>query len=211
MDAAGLNSRDAVGDPYPEIVVANGSLWLLEHDGTLRWGPLNPPGFGYLGPVTIADFDGDGRAEIGVGRRLNYSVVEGYGHVRWTADAALDAAGCETWVLAGIETHVCVNQTAHDLLERGLAVHVAADAVSSRTERNRDLGLAKMAAAGAVDCYPSKAYLIRKTPKGEQTCLIDIEKIFRGQVPDVCLRDGDILAVGIDPDDPKAKPSPASP
>jgi nicotinamidase-related amidase len=63
---------------------------------------------------------------------------------------ALEAAGCDTWVLAGIETHVCVNQTAHDLLARGLAVHVAADAVSSRTERNRDLGLAKMAAAGAV-------------------------------------------------------------
>ena len=62
----------------------------------------------------------------------------------------METAGCDTWVLAGIETHVCVNQTAHDLLARGLAVHVAADAVSSRTERNRDLGLAKMAAGGAV-------------------------------------------------------------
>ena len=53
-----------------------------------------------------------------------------------------------TWVVAGIETHVCVNQTVHDLLERGFGVQVAADAVS-RTGRNRDLGLAKMTAAGA--------------------------------------------------------------
>ncbi len=77
--------------------------------------------------------------------KLRFSAcgVEGF-------DAALSDAGCRTWLLAGIETHVCVNQTAHDLARWGHTVHVAADAVSSRTERNRDLGLAKMAAAGAI-------------------------------------------------------------
>ncbi len=50
---------------------------------------------------------------------------------------------------AGIEAHVCVNQTVHDLLELGFQVQVAADAVSSRTPRNRELGMAKMTAAGA--------------------------------------------------------------
>ncbi len=53
-------------------------------------------------------------------------------------------------VVCGIETHVCVSQTVHDLLARGLEVHVAADAVSSRTPENRELGLAKMERAGAV-------------------------------------------------------------
>jgi nicotinamidase-related amidase len=53
-------------------------------------------------------------------------------------------------LVCGIESHVCVSQTAHDLLERGLEVHVAGDAVSSRTAGNRDLGLHKMEAAGAV-------------------------------------------------------------
>jgi Isochorismatase family len=64
-------------------------------------------------------------------------------------EEAMAAAGARTWVVAGIEAHVCVNQTAHDLLERGFGVQVAADAVSSRTARNRELGLAKMSAAGA--------------------------------------------------------------
>ena len=41
---AAIANLDA--DPCPEIVVGNGRLWLLGHDGTLRWGPLNPPGNG---------------------------------------------------------------------------------------------------------------------------------------------------------------------
>ena len=63
---------------------------------------------------------------------------------------ALAAAGADAWVVCGIESHVCVNQTALDLLGRGARVHVAADAVSSRTPANREAGLAKMAAAGAT-------------------------------------------------------------
>lgn len=53
-------------------------------------------------------------------------------------------------LLCGIESHVCVNQTADDLLRGGSEVHVVRDAVSSRTEENRDLGLRKMERAGAV-------------------------------------------------------------
>ena len=49
-----------------------------------------------------------------------------------------------------IESHVCVSQTAHDLLEQGLEVHVARDAVTSRTEENREVGLHKMETAGAI-------------------------------------------------------------
>jgi nicotinamidase-related amidase len=52
--------------------------------------------------------------------------------------------------VCGIETHVCVSQTAHDLLGQDVEVHVATDAVSSRTAANRDLGLAKMERAGAL-------------------------------------------------------------
>jgi len=53
-------------------------------------------------------------------------------------------------LLCGIESHVCVSQTAHDLLDRGLEVHVARDAVSSRSEENRELGIHKMEQAGTV-------------------------------------------------------------
>ncbi len=62
---------------------------------------------------------------------------------------AVEAAGRKQIVLCGIESHVCVYQTAVDLLARGCEVQVAGDAVSSRTEANKQVGLDKMRAAGA--------------------------------------------------------------
>lgn len=64
-------------------------------------------------------------------------------------EEALSASGVDSWVVCGVETHVCVNQTAHDLLGRGFGVHVPVDAVSSRTSANREVGLQAMAANGA--------------------------------------------------------------
>jgi nicotinamidase-related amidase len=49
-----------------------------------------------------------------------------------------------------METHICVAQTALAALREGYLVHVAADAVSSRTELNWKIGLDRMRAAGAV-------------------------------------------------------------
>src|SRR6202451_297426 len=43
-----------------------------------------------------------------------------------------DLKGRDQAVVCGIETHVCVSQTVHDLLDRGVEVHVPADAVGSR-------------------------------------------------------------------------------
>jgi nicotinamidase-related amidase len=59
-------------------------------------------------------------------------------------------AGRSTLLLCGMETHICVMQTALGALNQGLNVHVAADAVASRTELNWKLGLERMRAAGAV-------------------------------------------------------------
>ena len=61
-----------------------------------------------------------------------------------------DLGGRAQAIVCGIEAHVCVSQTAHDLMSRGVQVHVVRDAVSSRTEENRDLGLRKMEGSGAV-------------------------------------------------------------
>jgi nicotinamidase-related amidase len=52
-------------------------------------------------------------------------------------------------LLAGVETHVCVYQTAQDLLGAGRQVWIAADAVSSRTARNRDIALQRLVSEGA--------------------------------------------------------------
>ncbi len=53
------------------------------------------------------------------------------------------------WVLIGIETHVCVLQTAIDLLAQGYGVYVVVDAVSSRTELDHKYGLKRMKQHGA--------------------------------------------------------------
>jgi nicotinamidase-related amidase len=55
-----------------------------------------------------------------------------------------------TLVICGMETHICVMQTVMGALDKGYLVHVAADAVSSRTELNWRIGLDRMKSAGAV-------------------------------------------------------------
>ena len=63
---------------------------------------------------------------------------------------AVKDAGCKQVLLAGIESHVCVYQTASDLRSASYDVHLAVDAISSRTAANRQIGLAKAQAEGAV-------------------------------------------------------------
>ncbi len=55
-----------------------------------------------------------------------------------------------TLLLCGMESHICVAQTALGALREGYLVHVSSDAVSSRAEWNWKIGLARMGAAGAV-------------------------------------------------------------
>ena len=59
------------------------------------------------------------------------------------------AAERSTIVIAGCEAHVCLLQTALDLLEDEFEVWVVTDACSSRTERNRDAAFDRLAGAGA--------------------------------------------------------------
>lgn len=71
----------------------------------------------------------------------------------WAADAvreAIDASNRAQVVIGGMETHVCVFQSARDLLMAGYEVFVVSEAVLSRTKDNERLGLALMHEAGAV-------------------------------------------------------------
>ena len=58
--------------------------------------------------------------------------------------------GRDQLVVAGIESHICVAQTVLGALERGYTVHVASDAVGSRSEENRAVGMSRMERAGAL-------------------------------------------------------------
>lgn len=63
---------------------------------------------------------------------------------------ALENSGRKTVILTGIETHICVEQTAMDLLEAGYQVVLAADCVRSRDQENHSISLNRMVAAGAI-------------------------------------------------------------
>ncbi len=64
--------------------------------------------------------------------------------------ARLEAAGARQVILCGIEAHVCVNQTAHDLLARGYKVHLLTDCITARAAHNKHVGLQKMQQSGAL-------------------------------------------------------------
>ncbi len=81
------------------------------------------------------------------------------------AKMAFSACGCDeflqaldkhqrgTVLLCGIETHICVTQTALNLLERGVEVFVVADAVTSRTAEANRIGFDRLRDAGAWLCH----------------------------------------------------------
>lgn len=82
--------------------------------------------------------------------------------MRFSAANALDwsqqcsAGDRDQIVLCGIEAHVCVLQTALDLLARGFLVSVPADATSSRNPTNQQVALARLAACGVtITCTES--------------------------------------------------------
>jgi len=81
----------------------------------------------------------------------------------------LEALNRSQILLCGIETHVCIYQTAVDLLGRGLDVAVVADAVSSRTVDNKQIALSRMTAEGArLACTEMVLFELLKTAQHPQ-------------------------------------------
>lgn len=75
----------------------------------------------------------------------------------------------EQILVCGIETHICVNQTVHDLLAKGFEVHVLTDAVASRYEADRQTALTKMFQSGAVPaCVEMSLFELLKDSKHAQ-------------------------------------------
>jgi len=66
--------------------------------------------------------------------------------------AKLDELGKDTYLIAGIEAHICVYQTVQQLIEQGKHVEYIQDAISSRTAENKQIAMQKMNLLGA---YPS--------------------------------------------------------
>ncbi|HHF0483837.1 TPA: hydrolase [Vibrio antiquarius] len=67
-----------------------------------------------------------------------------------TFKVAVENAKVDTWLVCGIESHICVYQTAVSLRQSGYRVELVTDCVSSRTVANKALALAKLTANGVV-------------------------------------------------------------
>lgn len=81
------------------------------------------------------------------GEALEKSTFSACGDVEILAE--IERINRKNWVVAGLECHVCVYQSVRDLLKMGKQVQLVADAVSSRTLSNKEIGLQAMKAAGA--------------------------------------------------------------
>ena len=80
----------------------------------------------------------------------------------------LNDEGRKQVILAGIETHVCVYQTAQDLLENNYEVTGVSDGVSSRTEDNKQTGLQMMTQRGAkLSCVESVLFELQQKAEGD--------------------------------------------
>jgi len=122
------------------------------------WGTAqNPSGLGELSPQIAAhchrvlakmQFSA---MEEGLGEWLQPEAEAPKGNARSLPRHLQKSANPErnTIVIAGCEAHVCLLQTALDLLEDEFDVWVVTDACTSRTERNRDAAFDRLAGAGA--------------------------------------------------------------
>ncbi len=54
--------------------------------------------------------------------------------------ARLESFGAKHVLICGIEAHICVNQTAHDLLARGFQVHLLTECITARALQNKESG-----------------------------------------------------------------------
>lgn len=63
---------------------------------------------------------------------------------------AIRAKGVDTWLICGIETHICVYQTAIGLVELGYKVQLVSDCVSSRSAMNKQLGISRLENSGVA-------------------------------------------------------------
>lgn len=113
-------------DNMAEIVlVSGGYVRLLEHDCSVKWGPVAIPGGGAGGPPTVADYDNDGEPEIGVAGATRYVVFETNGSLKWAA-ATQDGSSNRT------------GSSVFDFENDGIAEVIYSDEITLRVYRGSD-------------------------------------------------------------------------
>lgn len=128
-------------------------------DIPILWVEQNPQGLGSTIPE-IADILSD----IQPISKMSFSSCRNDSFLQ-----ALNALDRKQVLISGIEAHICVYQTAADLVDMGYEVQVVADAVSSRNLDNKKIGLQKMRDAGAnLTSVETALFELLKVAEGEQ-------------------------------------------
>ncbi|XP_071402863.1 isochorismatase domain-containing protein 1 [Centroberyx affinis] len=86
-------------------------------------------------------------------------------------------------VLFGVETHVCIQQTALDLIGRGYEVHIVADSTSSRSMMDRMFALERMARVGVI-ITTSEAVLLQLVADKEHPKFKEVQSIIKASAPE---------------------------
>lgn len=97
-----------------------------------------------------------------------------------------DHPNAKSIVLCGIETHVCVQGTCLELLDRGFDVHVVADAVSSRSQVDRMFALDRMKRAGAY-ITTSESVILGLVADSAHPNFRQVQKLILESAPDTGL------------------------
>ncbi|XP_035245984.1 isochorismatase domain-containing protein 1 [Anguilla anguilla] len=97
--------------------------------------------------------------------------------------ALAEIPGLRSVVLFGVETHVCIQQTALDLIGRGLEVHIVADASSSRSMMDRMFALERLARTG-ITVTTSEAVLLQLVADKDHPKFKEIQNIIKASAPE---------------------------
>ena len=123
------------------------------------WAEQNPDGLGPTLPEIVALLPNQKPVS-----KLSFSCC---GNEKFMKE--LKASGRKNMLVVGIETHVCVYQTAADLIGLQYDVQIVADAVASRTPENKQIGLEKCKDAGAgLTSTETVLFELLKEAKGER-------------------------------------------
>lgn len=122
------------------------------------WAEQNPAGLGRTVPEIAEELEGlEPISKVSFSCWQNEAFAE-----------AFKAAGRRQVLIAGIEAHVCVYQTAVDMTAAGYEVEVVADAVSSRTPENKALALQKLRSAGVgITSVETALFELLRVAEGE--------------------------------------------
>jgi len=91
---------------------------------------------------------------------------------------AILATGRRQILMVGIEGHVCIGQSAHDMLAAGLSCHLAVDAISSRRAADCEAALARVKDAGAF-LSTTEAAIMEMTVSSKHRAFREISKLIK--------------------------------